>query len=79
MKTVLVIAAHPDDEALGCGGTIAKYVSQGHKVHLVFMADGVNSRYIFDSNFFVAFFFSRCKVLAVTLAAPASLFSVFLR
>ena len=44
MKTVLVIAAHPDDEAIGFGGTIAKYVSQGHKVHLVFMADGVNSR-----------------------------------
>ena len=44
MKTILVIAAHPDDEALGCGGAIVKHVSQGHKVYLVFMADGVNSR-----------------------------------
>ncbi len=44
MKTVLIIAAHPDDEALGCGGTIAKHVSIGNKVHSVFMADGVRSR-----------------------------------
>ena len=44
MKTVLIIAAHPDDEVLGCGGTIAKHVSEGNKVHSVFMADGVRSR-----------------------------------
>lgn len=44
MKNVLVIAAHPDDEALGCGGTIAKHISQGDEVHMIFMSDGVNSR-----------------------------------
>ena len=44
MKTVLIIAAHPDDEVLGCGGTIAKHISKGDEVHLVFMSDGVNSR-----------------------------------
>ena len=43
-KVVLVIAAHADDEVLGCGGTIAKHVAQGDEVHVVFMADGVGSR-----------------------------------
>ena len=45
MKTsVLVFAAHPDDEVLGCGGTLAKLADQGSTIHVVFMADGVLSR-----------------------------------
>lgn len=43
-RIVMVIAAHPDDEALGCGGTIAKHVDQGDTVHFIFVADGVSSR-----------------------------------
>lgn len=43
-KTILVIAAHSDDEALGCSGTIAKHIKQGDSVHLLFMTDGVASR-----------------------------------
>jgi LmbE family N-acetylglucosaminyl deacetylase len=34
MKKVLVIAPHPDDEVLGCGGTMAKYASRGDDVYL---------------------------------------------
>jgi len=32
---ILVLAAHPDDAELGCGGTIAKHVALGHKVGVV--------------------------------------------
>lgn len=31
---VLVIAPHPDDEVLGCGGIIAKYLAEGHEVYV---------------------------------------------
>lgn len=40
----LVIAAHPDDEVLGCGGTIARLASEGVAVHIALLADGVGSR-----------------------------------
>ena len=40
----LVVAAHPDDEVLGCGGTIAKAAAEGAHVHVAFLADGVFSR-----------------------------------
>jgi N-acetylglucosamine malate deacetylase 1 len=43
-KNILVLAAHPDDEVLGCGGTIAKYSKEGHFIHVAFMSDGVFSR-----------------------------------
>jgi len=42
--SVLIVAAHPDDEVLGCGGTIAKLADDGTAVHVVFLADGVFSR-----------------------------------
>lgn len=44
MKNVLVVAAHADDETLGCGGTIARHVNEGDNVFLLIMADGVYSR-----------------------------------
>ena len=43
-NTVLVVVAHADDEALGCGGTIARHASRGDHVHVVYMADGVGAR-----------------------------------
>lgn len=42
---VLVIAAHPDDEVLGCGGTIAGHSARGDQVAALFLADGVGSRH----------------------------------
>jgi LmbE family N-acetylglucosaminyl deacetylase len=44
MSTVLVVVAHADDEALGCGGMIARSVAEGDLVHVVYMTDGVGSR-----------------------------------
>ena len=43
-ETVLIIAAHPDDEVLGCGGTIARHVDQGDSVFIIFLADGEGAR-----------------------------------
>ena len=33
MNKVLVVAVHPDDETLGCGGTLLKHKSQGDNIH----------------------------------------------
>lgn len=48
-ESLLIVAAHPDDEVLGCGGTIARYTDQGSTVNLVFLADGVTARDRADS------------------------------
>jgi LmbE family N-acetylglucosaminyl deacetylase len=45
MKRVLVIAAHPDDEVLGCGATISKYSRQGVQFMVLFIAEGSSCRY----------------------------------
>lgn len=50
MKKILVIAAHPDDEVLGCGGTLAKYSKKGSKVKIIFLSDGETSRDIKIKN-----------------------------
>jgi N-acetylglucosamine malate deacetylase 1 len=44
VSTALVIAAHPDDEVLGCGGTIARMVDEGWEVHTLILAEGSTSR-----------------------------------
>lgn len=41
---VLVVAAHPDDEVLGCGASIARHVDAGDQVEVLIMAEGVTSR-----------------------------------
>jgi LmbE family N-acetylglucosaminyl deacetylase len=40
---MLVFAPHPDDETLGCGGTILKKQSEGHEVIVVVLTDGRNA------------------------------------
>jgi LmbE family N-acetylglucosaminyl deacetylase len=41
---VVVIGAHPDDEILGAGGTLARHVIGGDEVHALVVADGASSR-----------------------------------
>ena len=43
-NSVLIVAAHPDDEVLGCGGMIAKHADNGDNVHVVITAEGHTSR-----------------------------------
>ncbi len=43
-NNVLIVVAHPDDECLGCGGTIAKLTRSGCIVDLLIMTDGEGSR-----------------------------------
>lgn len=42
---ILVIAAHPDDEVYGMGGTIAKLAAQGEEVHVLIVTDGCTAQY----------------------------------
>jgi len=42
--SILVVAAHPDDEILGCGGSMAKWAQAGVDVHILIMAEGSTSR-----------------------------------
>jgi LmbE family N-acetylglucosaminyl deacetylase len=41
---VLVVAAHPDDEVLGCGATIAQLARAGSAIHICVLGEGVTSR-----------------------------------
>lgn len=41
---VLVVAAHPDDEVLGCGATMARHAQEGDDVHVVILGEGATSR-----------------------------------
>lgn len=44
MKKILVVAAHPDDEVLGCGATLSKMVQKGYEAYTLLLSGGVTSR-----------------------------------
>jgi len=41
---VLIVAAHPDDEILGCCGTVARMVNEGYDAYTLILGEGVTSR-----------------------------------
>lgn len=41
---ILIVAAHPDDEVLGCGGTIARLSKEGYDIYTFILGEGVTSR-----------------------------------
>lgn len=43
-KRILVIAAHPDDEVLGCGATMARLSAEGNEIYTLIMGEGKTSR-----------------------------------
>ena len=43
-SNILIVVAHPDDEVLGMGASITKFVNQNCKVFIAFLSDGVTSR-----------------------------------
>ncbi len=48
IKVAVVIAPHPDDEVLGCGGTMARLAQAGAQVHVVIMTRGAPPRFSED-------------------------------
>ena len=41
---ILIIAAHPDDEVLGCGGTVARFVQNGYDAYTLILGEGITAR-----------------------------------
>lgn len=44
MQRVLIVAAHPDDEVLGCFGTVARLIDEGSEVYTLILGEGKTSR-----------------------------------
>ena len=44
-ERTLIVAAHPDDEILGCGGLIKKLTKKNKKIKVIFLAEGSSCRF----------------------------------
>ena len=72
-KKVLVVAAHPDDEVLGVGGTILCHAKDGDIIHIMIMAEGITSRSekrdVEGASDELAKLHSKCKKVSESLGA----------
>lgn len=71
---VLVIAPHPDDEILGCGGTIAKHVSNGDEVYVAIVTKGTTPMF---SGEFIERGRSECREADALLGVKQTIFMDF--
>jgi LmbE family N-acetylglucosaminyl deacetylase len=65
-RQVLVVAAHPDDELLGCGGTIALHTRRGDSVTAVIVCEGESLRYGRGGKNMCAQTMAACRKLGIT-------------
>ena len=49
-RSILIVASHPDDEIIGCGGTICRHIEKGDIVNLIILSDGISSRSKINNN-----------------------------
>jgi LmbE family N-acetylglucosaminyl deacetylase len=54
MNEILVVAAHPDDEILGCGATLARHAAEGDRVHVLILGRGLAARGAVEASEFEA-------------------------
>lgn len=71
-SSILVVAAHPDDEALGCGGTLHRHRLAGAQVRVLFLADGETARATADAE-------AMSRRLAMAEKAAASMGGITVR
>lgn len=72
MANVLCVMAHPDDESLACGGTLARYAAAGDAVHVLTFTDGVGSRPAGSASTRRREYFAALKMLGAQFVNPFS-------
>lgn len=66
MKKVVVISVHPDDETLGCGGTIIKHLKNGDEVHCILITGGNSEQQVIWNKVKEAYHFTTVTELNFT-------------
>lgn len=76
-ENILIVAAHPDDEILGVGGTIARHAAAGDRVHILILAQGAASREKENTQDQILALKETARKAAITLGAQQPHFTDF--